>query len=181
VKKVFLTKRHCAFMLYSMMRKNIPIKLSFAVALTFALNALFTPSSVLAQKISKTARAGDYSITLKVLPAESFGGMHAAMTRDGGAKPNLLNGPEHPNHHLVAFVRKDGKPVEKATVFISCREVAPKKSDWMPLPVVRMHVTGKGLKTTHYGNNLKLGPGSYEARVVVNESKPAIFRFTLTR
>jgi hypothetical protein len=163
------------------MRKQMPVSLSFAVALAFALGALFTSHTVLAQKISKTAMAGDYSVTLKILPAESFTGTNAAMTRDGGAKPNEINGPEHPNHHLVAFVRQDGKPVEAATVSIRCRELSPKKGDWISVPVARMHVTGKGLQTTHYGNNVKLDPGSYEVHVTVNGSGTAVFHFSLSR
>lgn len=142
---------------------------------------LLMPLAAQAQTISKTARTGVYSITLKVLPAESFGGPHAEMAQDGGAEPNLINGPEHPNHHLVAFVKANGKPVERAKVSISYRQVSPKKDEWMSLPVARMHVAGKGLQTTHYGNNVKLAPGKYEARVVVNESKPAVFHFSLKR
>jgi uncharacterized protein involved in high-affinity Fe2+ transport len=42
-----------------------------------------------------------------------------------------------------------------------------------------MHVAGKGTDTTHYGNNLRMEPGSYEARVTVNGSAHARFRFTL--
>jgi hypothetical protein len=52
---------------------------------------------------------------------------------------------------------------------------------WTKLPVVRMHMTGKGLKSTHYGNNLKLDAGGYEVRVTVDGSGPAIFRISLTR
>jgi hypothetical protein len=33
--------------------------------------------------------------------------------------------------------------------------------------------------TTHYGNNVRLEPGSYEARVTVNGSAPATFQFSL--
>jgi hypothetical protein len=44
-----------------------------------------------------------------------------------------------------------------------------------------MHVTGHGLATTHYGNNVRLGPGKYEARVTVNGQGPANFRFSLMR
>ncbi len=162
------------------MRKQVFISLSTVVMLSLALGVLFAPPVAQAQEISKTGMAGTYSVTLKVMPAESFIGPHAAMVRDGGAQPNLLNGPERPNHHFVAFVRESGKPVEKATVAISYREVSPKKGDWMPLPVVRMHVAGKGPETTHYGNNVKLAPGSYEARVTVNGSESAIFQFSLS-
>jgi hypothetical protein len=163
------------------MRKQMPFSLSFTLALAFAFGFLFAPRVALAQKISKTAMAGDYSVTLKVLPAESFTGTDAAMSRDGGAEPNDIKGPEHPNHHLVAFVKKDGKPVEKATVSIRYREVSPERGGWMSLPVVRMHMTGMSRETTHYGNNVKLGSGSYEARVTVNGSEPAVFHFSLSK
>ncbi len=123
--------------------------------------------------------AGPYSVTLKVLPAESFSGPHAEMVRDAGAKPNLLNGPEQPNHHMVAFVKREGKPVEKARVSIEYRQLSPKEGGWMRLPVVRMHVSGKGLATTHYGNNVRLEPGRYDVRVRVNRSRPVVFHFML--
>jgi hypothetical protein len=161
------------------MRKQVSISLSAVVALSLALGVLFAPPAAQSQEISKTATSGMYSVTLKVMPAESFSGPQPAMVRDGGAEPNLLNGPERPNRHLVAFVRESGKSVENATVSLSYRELSPNKGAWVPLPVVRMHVAGKGLQTTHYGNNVKLDPGKYEARVTVNGSEPATFHFSL--
>lgn len=162
------------------MRGKVPSKLLVA-ALTCALGILLVPVAAHAQTISKTAKTGGYSVTLKVLPAESFTGPNAEMARDGGAEPNDINGPEHPNHHLVVFVKEKGKPVEDATVSIRCRKVAPVRGEWMSLPVVRMHVAGKGLQTTHYGNNVKLDPGKYETRVSVNGSEPAKFHFSLSK
>ena len=162
------------------MRKQASITVSVFVALSLALSVLFVSSIAQAQMIDKTAMAGVYSVTLKVMPAESFSGTHPEMVRDAGAKPNLLNGPTHPNRHLVAFVKENGKPVENAEVFIKCREISPNKGKWVRVPVVRMHMGGKGLETTHYGNNLKLDAGSYEVSVTVNGSKPAIFQFSLT-
>jgi hypothetical protein len=44
-----------------------------------------------------------------------------------------------------------------------------------------MHMTGKGLQTTHYGNNVNLKAATYEADVTVNGGKPAVFRFVLSR
>lgn len=165
-------------MLELTMKKQTPIY-TLPMALAFALGALLLPLAAHAQNVSKTAMAGPYSVTLKVLPAESFSGPHAEMVRDGGAKPNMIHGPKMPNHHMVAFVKKDGKPVEKARVSIRYRKLGPKEGRWMRLPVVRMHVAGKGLATTHYGNNVKLEAGRYEAQVRVNRSKPAIFHFML--
>jgi hypothetical protein len=161
------------------MRNENAICLSLLMALTFVFASLILPSAAQAQKISEKAMAGTYSVTLKVLPAEAFSGPHAEMAWDAGAKADMLSGAAGPNHHLVAFVEESGKPVENATVSISYRELSPKSGEWMSLPVARMHVAGKGLETTHYGNNVKLAPGSYEVRVTVNGKGPATFHFSL--
>jgi len=161
------------------------ISSSFTMALTLALGTLLVPGSVHAQNISKTAKAGAYTVTLEVLPPEAFTGADAPMVRDGGAAPNTVNGPAHPNHHLVAFVKKDGQPVEDATVTISYRKASSgtddtsKSGDWTQLDVVRMHAAGKGLATTHYGNNVHLAAGTYDVRVSVNGSAPASFEISL--
>ena len=160
------------------MKTNVPCK-SLCAVLACVVGILLVSPVAQAQKISKTVKTGAYSITLKVLPAESFAGSHAEMVRDGGAEPNDISGTEHPNHHLVAFVKMKGKPVENGVVSISYREVSPNKGEWKSLPVVRMHVAGKGLETTHYGNNVKLTPGKYEARIKVDDSGPADFHFSL--
>ncbi len=151
--------------------------LTYTASLALASGALLAPRTARAQNVSETAMAGDYSVTLKVLPAESFEGPKAEMVRDGGSKPNTIYGPDHPDRHLVAFVKKDGAPVEKGVVNIDWR---PSGSDtWHPLPVVIMHVKGKGAATTHFGNNVNMAPGKYDARVTVNGGPPAIFHFTL--
>lgn len=158
------------------------ISSSSAAALALALGALLVPGSVRAQNVTKTAQAGAYSVTLEVLPPEAFTGADAPMVRDGGATPNAVDGPVDPNHHLVAFVKKDGKPVERATVTISYRKATGDKSessDWTGLEVVRMHAAGKGVATTHYGNNVHLAPGTYDVRVSVNGSEPASFEVSL--
>lgn len=154
---------------------------SLTLAAVLALGAILVPAAGRAQGVSRTAKTGAYTITLRVLPAESFAGPHAAMARDGGAQPNLLDGSTHPNHHLVAFIRKGGKAVESATVGISYRQLKPTAGEWTALPVVRMHVAGKSLATTHFGNNVHLAPGSYEARVIVDGSKPAMFHFMVSK
>jgi hypothetical protein len=161
------------------MKNKIRLYPSLAAALIFAFAALLIPGATLAANVSKTAAAGAYSVTLKVLPAESFRGPKTEMARDGGAEPNFVNGPEHPNHHMVAFVKENGKPIESAIVKISFRRLSPKMGRTMELPVVRMHVAGKGLATTHYGNNVQLPAGNYEVRVTVNGEGPATFRFSL--
>jgi hypothetical protein len=155
--------------------KNL-VRLPLAAALAVALTCLFLPLAAHAQNISQTAKAGKYSITLKVLPAESFMGTDAAMAYDGGAKPEAVDGPMQPNHHMVAFISRDGHPVERANVKIRYRLVS--NGGWKNLPVARMHVKGKGADTTHFGNNVKLMPGQYQVQVTVNH-KRAKFHFTL--
>jgi len=44
-----------------------------------------------------------------------------------------------------------------------------------------MHVAGQGMETTHFGNNLWLGKGEYEARVTVNKNPTVTFHFELTK
>jgi hypothetical protein len=167
------------------MQSQSTISSSIAAALVVALGTLFVPGGAHAQAISQTTQAGSYTVTLKVLPPEGFSGSDAPMVADSGAAPNAVNGPEHPNHHLVAFVTKDGKPVEHADVTISYRQAPStmgsmsKSDDWTRLDVVRMHVAGKDLDTTHYGNNVHLASGKYEVRVSVNGSAPAVFEVSV--
>ena len=120
--------------------------------------------------------AGPYSVTLKVLPPESFEGPKAEMAWDGGAKPMPVGAPANPNHHLVAFIERSGKPVADAKVTIAFEQKGA-TSGWQTLPVARMHVAGKGPSTTHFGNNVMLKPGSYEARVTANGNDSATFEF----
>ncbi len=157
------------------MRKTLLYALSIAIV---ALGASIASAGT-GKDVTETAMGGPYSITLKVLPAESFSGPDAAMTWDSGAKAVLLNSPLHPNHHMVVFVKRDGKPVEDASVVIRYRETKPKESSWMTLPVARMHMTGKSVATTHYGNNAELAAGHYVADVTVDGGKAAVFHFTL--
>ena len=167
------------------MRFHASISSPLMAALTLAVGAFLAPGVARAQNISKTATAGAYTVTLKVLPAETFTGAGAEMARDAGAAPDAVNGPGKPNHHLVAFVTKDGKPVEDATVTISYRQASANTAgsdgmgSWTALGVVRMHVAGKGPETTHFGNNVHLAAGSYDVRVSVNGSAPATFRISL--
>jgi hypothetical protein len=162
-----------------MMRGQNVVRFSLVMALALAIAGLFFPRAAHTQKISQTAAAGVYSVTLKVLPAESFSGVKAEMIRDGGAQPNLLSGAVHPNHHMVAFITKSGAPVEDAQVTILYRRLSSKMGAWTSLPVVRMHMAGMGAKGTHFGNNLRLSPGNYEVHVTVNGDGPVAFHFAL--
>lgn len=98
------------------------------------------------------------------------------MARDSGAMAMAVSGPAHPNHHLVVFIKKNGKPLENAHVTIAYRQ--SQWAHWKELPVARMHVAGKGPETTHYGNNVDLAPGKYEVRVKA-EGNSATFRITV--
>ncbi|MEJ2420280.1 MAG: hypothetical protein P8018_00890 [Acidobacteriota bacterium] len=128
---------------------------------------------------SVTETTRDFTVTLKVLPPESFSGPKAEMVHDGGAKPLFLKGKHPPNHHLVVFVKKDGKPVEKAKVQIKYRPADDAKAAWVEVPVVKMHVAGKGASTTHFGNNVNIPYGFYEVDIVINGGPPAVFKLTI--
>lgn len=156
-------------------------KFSRFATLALTVGILLISNIAKAQNISQTKKSGSESVTIKVLPAEKFTGSDAMMTWDGGAKPELLKSKIKPNHHLVVFIKMDGKPVENATVEIRYKKVSSKKSMWKELPVVRMHITGKSLGTTHYGNNVRLSPGKYEARVTVDKKTSFIFHFNLSK
>lgn len=149
-------------------------------SVALASGALFMPRMLRAQNVSVQTTAGPYTVTLKVLPAESFTGPHAAMAREGGAQPNDVGASTHVNHHLVAFVTENGNPVEHAEVKIRYRELSPRSGPWLSEPVVIMQVAGKGPSTTHYGNNVEMDPGHYAARVSVNGKAEASFKFTLS-
>jgi len=158
-------------------RKIVRASLFMALAVLFA--GLLSPRAAQAQNVSQTAMAASYSVTLKVLPPESFHGPKAEMVRDGGAEPNRLNGPAHPNHHLVAFIEANRKPLEHGKVEIRYRSASSKTGKWTTLPVVRMRVAGKGPGSTHFGNNVELPAGDYEVRVTVDGKGPATFHFSL--
>jgi hypothetical protein len=161
----------------SMLRRNPSIRMSFVAALAVVFATLLVPHYTLAQDISQNAMAGNYSVTFQVRRRiQAFKGPGAMMLRDGGAKPEAVNGPMHPNRHMVVFLKKDGKPVERARVEIRYRMGSMGK--WSKLPVVRMHPKGESLATTHFGNNVMLKPGDYQVLVKV-DGKSAVFHFTL--
>lgn len=136
-------------------------------------------------KSGMSRTVGGYTLDLKLLPAEPFveksaatkPGNHGAMVHGGGAKPIRKGGARHPNHHLVVFIKKNGKPVEHAAVRMSYRKHGT-AGKMIPLPVTRMWVAGAGPKTTHYGNNLWLSPGTYDVRVTVDGKASADFEVT---
>lgn len=153
--------------------------LMFAATMAFALGTFLASCSAQAQAPSHTAQLGAYSVTLKVLPAESFGGRHSAMEWTGGAKPHFLTQSPRPNHHMVVFIKKDGKPVENASVTLLYHSGGAGAHSWKKLPVARMFVRGNGRATTHFGNNVFLRPGAYVVRVTVNGSAPHLFHIRI--
>jgi hypothetical protein len=155
--------------------------LLFAATLAFALGTFLASCAAQAKSLSRTAQVGPYTLTLKVLPAESFAGGHSAMAWDGGAKPYKLKQSPRPNHHMVVFIKKQGKPVENASVRIRYRLMGGKSSSWQTLPVARMHVRGKGRGTTHYGNNVLLTPGNYAIQVRVASESPHLFHLRINK
>lgn len=148
----------------------------FALLMLFALVVAIRPAEA---QIVKNARAGQYLLTLKVAVAESFNGHHPEMIHDSGAPPVQVDGAEHPNHHLVIFVDKGGKPVLDAQVHIRYRVSGDGHAAWTDLPMARMHHSGTGLETTHYGNNVFLAPGHYDVEVKVNDEAPVIIPLSL--
>ncbi len=117
-------------------------------------------------KISKMD--GPYKLVLQLLPAEPFlskseikAGKHG-MDRIRGAAANPLHASTAPNHHLIVHVlnASTGKAVTNADVRISYNKVS---SSGKPknLPVVEMQANGKGVASTHYGNNVHLSSGRY--------------------
>ena len=144
-----------------------------------------------ATKISRFEMVGPYKVVLNVLPPEPFftkkevkaKHIKAGMLVERGAKPVAMNGPMHPNHHLVVDVvrQKGGKAVTDAKVTLTVVPLNAKgKADGkaMRVPVVEMEMIGKGPQSTHYGNNVELKPGLY--RVVAHiGGREARFRIKL--
>lgn len=133
-----------------------------------------------------TRTVDGYTINLKLLPAEPFVAKSkakvpdnaGAMVNGSGAMPMKKGGPGNPNHHLVVFISRNGKPVEHAHVKMSYRMKGSSKWSMTKLPVTRMWVAGHGEKTTHYGNNVHLDPGMYQVQVTVNGKAKADFHLS---
>ena len=155
--------------------------LLFAAALAFAFGAFLSSCASQAKPLSRTAQVGPYTVILKVLPAESFTSGHSAMVWDSGAKPYRLKQSPRPNHHLVVFIKKQGKPVENASVKIRYRLMGGQSSGWQTLPVARMYVRGKGRSSTHYGNNVLLKAGNYAIRVRIAGGPSHLFHLRINK
>src|ERR1700677_2409772 len=91
--------------------------------------------------------AGDYRVTLEVLPPASFAGPKAELVRDGGDEPIGFGGSQPPNHRLAVIVMDNGRLGEQADVVILSRNIGSRVGSWVRLPVVRAHIAGKGIAT----------------------------------
>ena len=138
----------------------------------------------MAGRIQLVHVTGPYRIELDVLPAESFvspaaaagGTVEVGMVRLGGAAPAS---PAMTNHHLVAHVfnRATGRALTRADVRIhyklSGAPIPP-----VVVPIVRMEAVGQGPQSTHYGNNVRMGPGAYDV-VVTADGYSTTFHLTI--
>ncbi|MDA3920492.1 MAG: hypothetical protein PF501_07410 [Salinisphaera sp.] len=130
-----------------------------------------------------TQTVDGYTIALKVLPAEPFvsvadakkSASAGAMVNGGGVEPMAKDSPKAPNHHIVVFIKKDGKTVENADVTMAYKNKNSSSAKMTSVPVTRMWVAGKGKKTMHYGNNVNMDSGEYQVQVVVNSNAKASF------
>ena len=82
----------------------------------------------------------------------------------------------HPNHHRVVHVydRKTDQAITDAKVSLSFEPLGrgnkPAGAS-VDVPVVNMQAIGQGPKSTHYGNNVVMPPGSYRVTAMVNDQK----------
>jgi hypothetical protein len=134
-----------------------------------------------------TQVAGPYRLQLVVLAAEPFftpqqvaqGHVAEGMVVIGGAAPVPPDAVSHPNHHLVVHVydRATGKALSGAHVSMTVASAAGGSPS--AVPIVEMQAVGKGVDSTHYGNNVTLAPGTYDVTVTVNGNAPATFVVTV--
>jgi hypothetical protein len=149
---------------------------------------LLSPAAAQAQVIRETEKVGDYSITLKVMvpPPDIFDGPDAMAVCEGVAQPNRVSGCM--SCQLTVFIEENGKPIDHARVNISYRRLSPKSGPWTEMFVKRFwvgppgaQIFAKTAQTTHFGNQVELPAGRYDALVTVDGNGPAAFHFSLHR
>jgi hypothetical protein len=158
-------------------------KLSIIIQMVFILAIAFTVS-VDASDVMKTAVVDGMRIELHVLPAEPFftadevkiKKMKEGMLIISGAEPLSVEANTHPNHHLVVhiFDAKTGKAITAAKVSMNFQQLDANGKlvgASTDVPIVVMQAIGKGMESTHYGNNVVMPPGSYSVTVVANGNK----------
>lgn len=153
-------------------------RITGAALLGGALLASPLAASAASHNQSITHKTQGWTMTLKLLPAESFthkvdNATKGEMDVLGGAAQPLVKSKA--NHHLVVFLKHNGAAVEHATVQMRYEAVKPRHGGWVNVPVVRMDVAGKGMKTTHFGNNVLLKPGKYRVEVTVDHKVKSDF------
>jgi len=144
----------------------------------------FTWGIVQAGNVKVDTTIGDLRIELHALAAEPFftkaevsaKKITEGMLIIGGAKPLAPNADVHPNHHLVihVFNTKTGKAILNAKVEMSFQfldDKGNKSGSPTEVPIVVMQAIGKGVQSTHYGNNEVMPTGFYGVSVVVNGEK----------
>ena len=167
-------------------------KLSIAFQTAFVLAIAFTVS-VDAGNAMKTATVDGMRIELHILSAEPFftadevktKKVKAGMLKISGAEPLLLEADTYSNRHLVAhiFDAKTGKAITTATVSIEFHKLGTKGKpigNSINVPIVIMQAIGKGLESTHYGNNVVMPAGTYQITVVAN-GKKVVFHVMLDK
>jgi hypothetical protein len=147
-------------------------------------------ASANAADVMRANTVGPYRVELHVLPAEPFFSkeevaakqVKEGMEIEGGAAPVKLDAPSHPNHHLVVHVfdTKSREPITDAMVSMSFASLDRKRGragEQIEVPVVIMQAIGKGVSSTHYGNNVTMPAGRYKVTVSIN-GRAAIFHVT---
>jgi 5-hydroxyisourate hydrolase-like protein (transthyretin family) len=166
-------------------RSVFPVLLgALLLAARFSGAAPVTASTMTHNVVEQSKVAGLYRIVLVLLPTEPF--VTARQLRKnkdatgmlivGGGVPVLPHDRTHPNHHLVVHVfdEASGKAVTGAHVKLTfVAEAARGVVERMQ--VVEMQAAGKGPQSTHYGNNLRIKPGTYDVTVTVNARATATF------
>ena len=160
-------------------------KLSIIFQTALVLVVAFTVS-VNAKNVMKTTTVGGMRIELHILPAEPFftaDEVTSKKVKEGmliisGAEPLSPEANTRPNRHLVVhiFDAKTGKAITTAKVSMNFQQLDAKgkpTGDSINVPIVNMQVIGKGLESTHYGNNVVMPAGSYSVTVVANGKKVA--------
>lgn len=167
-------------------------KLSLILQYTIVLAIAFTVSAE-ARNIMKTATKGGIKIELHILPAEPFytaDEVNSNKVKEGmliisGAKPLSIDSDMHPNRHLVVHIYdpKSGKAITTAAVSISFQKINAKgkpAGNTINVPIVIMQAIGKGVESTHYGNNVVMPAGSYQINIAANGNK-VVFHVTLDK
>jgi hypothetical protein len=174
------------------MKKGVLVVLLAIVVTVFILPISFIMSAD-AKNIVKKATANGMRIELNILSPEPFYTTEEVATKKikegmliiGGAEPVPPEANSHPNHHLVVhiFDAKTGKAITTAKVSMSFQQLDEKGNmvgKSVKVPIAIMQAIGKGVESTHYGNNVVMPDGSYSVTVVAN-GKKVDFKVTLSK